>query len=201
MISNASHVSLAISGTKSALFCCDTLPRIAGYPELGQTKASGKDATNWLQLPSRNFEAKRMTAFPNIATKRGDALSIFGAAVRAVLPAVFLPGNLPPPPQNGRICIIAAGKAAGSMAKAAEDLYLDQLGVPPSRLFGLAIARHGYGCPLRVLESLGAGHPVPDDAGLVATRRPFELLQCGLFVQKYRLPSPRHVVSGGLQQL
>lgn len=102
---------------------------------------------------------------------RRDLVAIFDAAVAAVSPAIFLPPVLPAPPARGRLVILAAGKAAGSMAAAAEAHYLDRLGLPPDRLAGLAIARHGYGVATRVIEMLEAGHPVPDEAGLSATIR------------------------------
>lgn len=101
---------------------------------------------------------------------RHEARALFEAAVAAVSPARFVPPLLPPVPETGRIVVMAAGKAAGSMALAAEAHYLDACALDPSRLTGLAIARHGYGLPLRVLTMREAGHPVPDAAGLEATR-------------------------------
>ena len=95
-------------------------------------------------------------------TRRRHALSIFDAAVAAVSPAWFVPPSLPTPPETGRLIILAAGKAAGSMAAAAETHYLDFLGFPAARLSGLVVTRHGYGAPLRVIEQIEAGHPVPD---------------------------------------
>ena len=75
---------------------------------------------------------------------------------------------------------MAAGKAAGSMAAAAEAHYLGTLGVARERVAGLVIARHGYGVPLAVLEACEAGHPVPDQAGLEATARMITLAKsCG----------------------
>ena len=35
-------------------------------------------------------------------------------------------------------------------------------------LCGIAVARHGYGRPTRVVTMIEAGHPVPDAAGLEA---------------------------------
>jgi len=47
-------------------------------------------------------------------------------------------------------------------------------------LSGIAVARHGYGLPLRRLEAHGAGHPVPDQAGLDATSRLMAIAgECG----------------------
>jgi glycerate 2-kinase len=66
--------------------------------------------------------------------------------------------------------VLAAGKAAGSMTEVAERHYLDQ-GVAPDRIRGLAVTRHGYGRPTRVLPVVEAGHPVPDEAGLRAAEQ------------------------------
>jgi hydroxypyruvate reductase len=64
--------------------------------------------------------------------------------------------------------VLAAGKAAGSMAEAAERHYLDQLKLLADRFAGVAVARHGYGRPLKVVTMIEAGHPVPDAAGMEA---------------------------------
>ena len=68
---------------------------------------------------------------------------LFRTAVAAAHPASALPPHLPAPPPSGRLVILAAGKAGGSMAAAAERHYLDDLGVPASRLGGLAVTRRG----------------------------------------------------------
>jgi glycerate 2-kinase len=94
---------------------------------------------------------------------------LFRTAVTAAHPASALPPHLPAPPRSGRLLILAAGKAGGSMATAAERHYLDDLGVPASRLGGLAVTRRGYGSPTRLVRVIEAGHPVPDTAGLAAT--------------------------------
>ena len=70
----------------------------------------------------------------------------------------------------GRLIVLAAGKAAGSMAEVAERHYLDRLR-PPERLAGIAVTRHGYGRPTRPIAMIEAGHPVPDAAGLAAAER------------------------------
>jgi hydroxypyruvate reductase len=109
-------------------------------------------------------------------TPRDALLSIFDAAVAAAHPTGRLAAHLPTPPK-GRLICLAAGKAAGSMVQAAERHYLDMLGLDPARLCGLAVARHGYGAPTRVIGMVEAGHPVPDQAGLDATARVLELAE------------------------
>jgi hydroxypyruvate reductase len=70
--------------------------------------------------------------------------------------------------------LLAAGKAAGSMAEVAEGFYLDRLKLAAGRLSGVAVARHGYGRPLQRVSMIEAGHPVPDAAGLDAANRALE---------------------------
>ena len=98
---------------------------------------------------------------------------LFTAAVAAAHPSNCLPPHLPEPPRSGRLVILAAGKAAGSMTEIAERHYLDDRGVPANRISGLAVTRHGYARPTRHVRMMEAGHPVPDAAGLAAT---FEIL-------------------------
>ena len=98
---------------------------------------------------------------------------LFDTAVAAAHPAGLLAAHLPPPPK-GRIILLSAGKAAGSMIAAAEAHYLDALGLPKDRLTGLGVARQGYGCATRVVPVLEAGHPMPDQAGVDATARILE---------------------------
>ena len=99
---------------------------------------------------------------------------LFRTAIAAAHPSRCLPPLLPEAPRSGRLILLAAGKAAGSMAEIAEAHYLDR-GFPPNRLSGIAVARHGYGRSLRVIDMVEAGHPVPDQAGLDATARTLAL--------------------------
>ena len=104
------------------------------------------------------------------ANGRATLRAIFDAAVAAAHPAGRLANHLPAPPK-GRVVLLGAGKAAGSMIAAAEAHYLDELGLPADRLTGLGVARQGYGCATRVVRVLEAGHPVPDQNGIDATAR------------------------------
>jgi hydroxypyruvate reductase len=102
--------------------------------------------------------------------KRDFLRSLYDAAVAAAHPATCLVPFLPPPPK-GRLIVLAAGKAAGSMAEVTKQHYGD---VP---LEGVAVARHGYGRPLKRIDMIEAGHPVPDEAGLKAAGRALELAE------------------------
>jgi glycerate 2-kinase len=96
---------------------------------------------------------------------------LFWTAVRAAHPSTCLIRHLPAPPTDGRLILLAAGKAAGSMTEVTEHRYLDELGLPESRITGLAVTRHGYGRPTRVVPVVEAGHPVPDAEGLAAAEK------------------------------
>ncbi len=107
-------------------------------------------------------------------TARDILREIFDAAVHAAHPDSCLPPHLPAPPE-GRVIILAAGKAAGSMAQAAERFYLDKQGLPAERLTGLAVARQGYALPTRAIRMIEAAHPVPDARGMAAAGEALEL--------------------------
>jgi len=102
--------------------------------------------------------------------------AIFDAAVAAAHPDIVLAAHLRPVPK-GRVICLAAGKAAAAMAAAAERHYLDELGVAPSRLTGIATTRHGHGVPTRRINVIEAGHPVPDAAGLKGADDSLQLAQ------------------------
>ena len=113
------------------------------------------------------------TDFHSLATPTNAFLELlFRSAVAAAHPESCLPPNLPEPPARGRLVILAAGKAAGSMTQVAERHYA---ALPPTRLAGLAVTRHGYGRPTTRIPVIEAGHPVPDKAGISATKRALKL--------------------------
>lgn len=68
------------------------------------------------------------------------------------------------------VYVVGAGKAAAKMAFAVEEL----LGERISR--GIVIVKYGHATPLQRIESVEAGHPVPDDAGVEGTKRIIDLL-------------------------
>jgi hydroxypyruvate reductase len=104
-------------------------------------------------------------------TARALLDGLFRTAIAAAHPSSCLPAHLPQPPPDGRLIVLAAGKAAGSMAEAAEAAYA---GLGP-RLVGVAVARQGYARPLKILPMIEAGHPVPDAAGLKAAEQALSL--------------------------
>lgn len=95
--------------------------------------------------------------------------NLFEQAVATADPMNCLAAHLPPPPK-GRLIVIGAGKASARMAEAVERHY-DQ------PLDGLVITRYGYGRPTKHIEIVEAAHPVPDQAGVDATRRILNLVE------------------------
>lgn len=95
--------------------------------------------------------------------------SLFEQAVATADPMNCLAPHLPPPPK-GRLIVIGAGKASARMAEAVERHYDEPLE-------GLVITRYGYGRPTRHIEIVEAAHPVPDQAGVDATRRILNLVE------------------------
>jgi hydroxypyruvate reductase len=96
---------------------------------------------------------------------------LFDRAVEVADPMQSLAAHLPPRPQ-GRLVVIGAGKASARMAEAVEAAY--------GPCEGLVITRYGYARPCEGIEIVEAAHPVPDQAGVDATRRMLALLDtCG----------------------
>ncbi len=92
---------------------------------------------------------------------------LFDRAVEVADPMRSLAAALPPKP-DGRLVVIGAGKASARMAEAVETVY--------GPCDGLVITRYGYARPCQGIEIVEAAHPVPDQAGMEATRRMLDLL-------------------------
>ena len=99
---------------------------------------------------------------------RADAEYIAAQAIAAVLPdAAVARAREDFRPPEGRLVLVAAGKAAWQMAKAA-CAALAARGIPLYR--GIVITKYGHVKePLPGVECFEAGHPVPDENGFAAT--------------------------------
>ncbi|MFC4626042.1 glycerate kinase [Daeguia caeni] len=93
-------------------------------------------------------------------------VSLFEAAVKAADPELVIRNHLPERPK-GRTIVIGAGKGSAQMAAAFEKAW-------DGPLEGVVVTRYGYGTPCQRIEIIEAAHPVPDEAGLVASRRLFD---------------------------
>ncbi|RUX76743.1 glycerate kinase [Mesorhizobium sp. M7A.F.Ca.US.006.04.2.1] len=90
-------------------------------------------------------------------------VSIFNAAVAAADPERTIRDHLPAKPK-GRTIVIGAGKGSAQMAAAFEKVW-------DAPIEGLVVTRYGYGATCERIEIIEAAHPVPDAAGLEASRR------------------------------
>lgn len=96
-------------------------------------------------------------------------ISIFNAAVAAADPERTIRDHLPARPK-GRTIVIGAGKGSAQMAAAFEKVW-------DAPIEGLVVTRYGYGARCERIEIIEAAHPVPDAAGLEASRRLLEKVQ------------------------
>ena len=104
------------------------------------------------------------------AALRQDAQRILEAAIAAVLPDEAVRRALAGRRFPGRVFLVAAGKAAWRMARAA----VEELDTPLAG--GVVISKYDHIAePIPGLRCLEAGHPVPDANGVAATREALEL--------------------------
>ena len=98
----------------------------------------------------------------NLSDPRGFLEKLFHVAVRAADPYAAIKAHLPDRPK-GRVIVVGAGKAASQMAEAFERAW----GEPVE---GVVVARHGEIAVTQSIKVMQSAHPVPDDAGLRASR-------------------------------
>lgn len=104
---------------------------------------------------------------------REDAKQIMDAALRDAMPDAAVQRAL----QNfqapsGKLVLVAAGKAAWQMAKAAVDILGDRIDC------GAVVTKYDHAkSELPHLEVYEAGHPVPDENSFKATERVIELVK------------------------
>ena len=97
--------------------------------------------------------------------------TLFDAATAAALPEKCLKAHLPDAPK-GRTVVIGAGKAAASMARAVEQAVEEAWSQEAKdALSGVVVTRYEHSVPTKIIEVVEASHPVPDQAGLEASKR------------------------------
>ena len=99
---------------------------------------------------------------------RAFLASLFYAAVNAADPAKVMPAFLPEPPK-GRTIVVGCGKGAAQMAQAFERVW-------QGPIEGAVVTRYGFGAACERIEVLESSHPVPDAAGLIASKKLMELV-------------------------
>ena len=103
-----------------------------------------------------------MAGLAPVDDPRSFLTGLFRVAVAAADPMLVVRPHLPTRPV-GKLVVVGAGKASARMAEAVEAEY--------GPCEGLVITRYGYERPCAGIEIVSAAHPVPDEAGVAATRR------------------------------
>lgn len=112
---------------------------------------------------------------------RKSAREIWEAALAASDPDVCIRSILKPSDRGfsvagtdvevgGRLVVIGAGKASPRMAQTIEDLFGDRI------WNGLIVTKYGHGLPMKKIEIVEAGHPVPDGNGVTGVLKIHQLI-------------------------
>lgn len=102
---------------------------------------------------------------------KDDVLKIVDEAIRSVLPENTVVETLNRLQLTGKIILVAIGKAAWRMAKAAKDVLDKQI------IKGVLITKYGHSMgQIAGIEIYEAGHPVPDENTIHATERVLEIV-------------------------
>ena len=102
---------------------------------------------------------------------RDIADSIIDAAIKAVLPDEAVKRALENKEFAGKVVLVAAGKAAWQMAKAASDYLGDRIDK------GVVITKYDHvKGAINKVECFEAGHPVPDENSFNATQKAIDLV-------------------------
>ena len=102
---------------------------------------------------------------------RNQADQIISAAIAAVLPDAAVVRALEGVSFPGRVILVAAGKAAWQMAKAASDVLDNRIDD------GIVITKYGHvNQPIEGIRCREAGHPIPDENTFAATEEALRLV-------------------------
>ena len=103
---------------------------------------------------------------------REHADAIVKAAIGAVLPDEAVKRALSGREFSGRVVLVAAGKAAWQMAKAAHECLGDKIDA------GVVVTKYGHVMgPIGNFDCREAGHPVPDENSFAGTRAALDLVR------------------------
>ena len=95
--------------------------------------------------------------------------TLFDEAVKAADPELIIQPYIPDPPK-GKTVVIGVGKAAAKLALAFEGGFKGPIG-------GIVVTPYGHGVKCKSIEVVEAAHPLPDENGLLASRKIFAALQ------------------------
>jgi len=101
-------------------------------------------------------------------------LEMFNQAVLVSHPSNIMKKYIPVVEPLGKIIVVGAGKGSAEMARAYEEAWYNK---GYKALSGLVITRYGHKKECRNIKIVEASHPVPDQAGLKATKEMIKLLK------------------------
>ena len=104
-----------------------------------------------------------------IANPRSFLKTLFTEAVKAADPELIIEPYVPEPPK-GKTVVIGVGKAAAKLALALEGYFKKPLS-------GIVVTPYGHGLKCSNIEVLEAAHPLPDQNGLLATKKIFAAIK------------------------
>ncbi len=103
---------------------------------------------------------------------RKDAQAIVSASIKAVQPDEAVARALEGREFPGRVLLVAAGKAAWQMAKAAHDCMGERIEA------GVVVTKYGHVMgPIANFDCREGGHPVPDENSFAGTQAALELVE------------------------
>ncbi len=104
-------------------------------------------------------------------TLRDDAKIIIDESIKAVLPEAAVIKALHAREINADVVLVAIGKAAWNMAKAAKDTLGSKV------KSGIVITKYGHSQgPIENCEIIEAGHPIPDEKSVLGATKALELV-------------------------
>ncbi|WP_341236048.1 glycerate kinase [uncultured Sulfitobacter sp.] len=112
-----------------------------------------------------------LSPMEEIANPRAFLEQLFQTAVSAADPKKILSGHIPRP-VKGRTVVVGAGKASAALAAAFEQEWI---AAGHGALEGLVVTQYGYAAHCDHIAIVETRHPVPDENGLQAGRRVYEL--------------------------
>ena len=101
-------------------------------------------------------------------------LEMFNQAVLVSHPSNIMKNYIPDIEPSGKVIVVGAGKGSAEMARAFEEAWYNK---GYKDLSGLVITRYGHKKKCKNINIIEASHPVPDQAGLKATKEMIKLLK------------------------
>ena len=101
-------------------------------------------------------------------------LDMFNQAVLVSHPATIMKNYIPNVEPSGKVMVVGAGKGSAEMARAYEEAWHKK---GYKNLSGLVITRYGHKKECKNIKIVEASHPVPDQAGIKATKEIIKLIK------------------------